>query len=396
MTAIQAAGTAEILAVLGRGDEVALTQTAEVIARLAGGRVRRLRLADDLSPGRAASQVIRTLHQPGTVTGVLPGDEMWRPLWQPVAQRSVKPVVLMPAGARPVPRRIRRVLLPLDGTARSAAAVAETAERFARGGAELVVLHVFDAETVPKFWNQHAHAGQAWEQEFLARYCALPGARLELRSGAAAEHVAKVAGDEQADMIALAWSQRLDPGRAAAVRRTILEAEVPVMLFPMPADLRTFGPAAPYRVTRSCWISTAGPRRSCAARTARPWWPTPPPVPGAGSLGRLAAECFPPDDLAQPGDRDDAGDRAVADHDGGQVVGQGRADQQRGGRIFGGGQVGRRDRGHDLAQRRGGPAGRGNPGEPAHTGDPGQRPLLPRQPVPEPRTRRHRAQPRSW
>jgi len=41
-----------------------------------------------------------------------------------------------------------------------------------------VVLHVFDAQTVPKFWDQHAHAGQAWEQEFLARYCALPGARL--------------------------------------------------------------------------------------------------------------------------------------------------------------------------------------------------------------------------
>jgi len=129
----------------------------------------------------------------------------------------------------------RRVLLPVDGTARSAAAVAGAAERFARGGAELVVLHVFDAQTVPKFWNQHAHASQAWEQEFLARYCPLPGARLELRSGTAAEHVAKVAGDEQADMIALAWSQRLEPGCAAAVRRTILEAQVPVMLVPMPA-----------------------------------------------------------------------------------------------------------------------------------------------------------------
>jgi nucleotide-binding universal stress UspA family protein len=61
-------------------------------------------------------------------------------------------------------------------------------------------------------------------------------ARLELRHGAAAEHVVQVADAEQADMIALAWSQRLDPGRAAAVRRTILEAEVPVMLIPMPED----------------------------------------------------------------------------------------------------------------------------------------------------------------
>ena len=236
MTTMEAAGTAEVLAVVGHGDEGPVTRTAEVIARLAGGQVRQLRLAADLSPGRAAGRVMRALHQPGTVTAVLAGDERSRPLWQPVAQRSAKPVVLVPAGARQLPRRIRRVLLPLDGTARSAAAVAQTAERFARGGAELVVLHVFDAQTVPKFWDQQAHAGQAWEQEFLARYCALPGARLELRSGAAAEHVVKVAGAEQADMIALAWSQRLEPGRAAAVRRTILDAEVPVMLVPMPAD----------------------------------------------------------------------------------------------------------------------------------------------------------------
>jgi hypothetical protein len=225
MTALQAAGTAEVLAVLSPGDEGPVTRKVDVIARLAGGQVRPLRLAADLSPGHAARQVIRALHQPGTVTGVLSGDQMRRPLWQPVAQQSAKPIVLVPAPAR-LSRRIRRVLLPLDGTARSAAAVAEAAERFGRGGAELVVLDVFDAQTVPKFWDQQAHAGQAWEQEFLARYCALPGARLELRSGAVDEHVAKVTAAEQADMIALAWSQRLDPGRAAAVRRTILEAQV--------------------------------------------------------------------------------------------------------------------------------------------------------------------------
>jgi len=236
MTTTGTADTAEILAVLGHGREGPVTGTAAAIARLVGGQVRLLHPAADLSAGGAARQVIRELRQPGTVTGVLIAGEASRPLWQRVAQQSAKPVVLVPAAVRDVPSRIRRVLLPLDGTARSAAAVAEAAERFVRGGAELVVLHVFDAETVPRFWDQHAHAGQAWEQEFLARYCALPGARLELRSGGAAEHVAKVAGAEQADMIALAWSQRLEPGRAAAVRRTILDAEVPVMLVPMPAD----------------------------------------------------------------------------------------------------------------------------------------------------------------
>ena len=237
MTTIEPAGVAEVLAILGHGEpEPPVAQTAAVIARLDGGEVRQVRLAAGLSPQQAARQVMRALHQPRTVSGVLASGEPSRPLWQRVAQQSAKPVVLVPAGARDQPPRIRRVLLPLDGTTGSASAIADTAERLARSGAELVVLHVFDARTVPKFWDQHAHAGQAWGQEFLARYCALPRARLELRSGAAAEHVVKVAGAEQADMIALAWSQRLEPGRALVVRRAVLDAGVPVMLVPMPAN----------------------------------------------------------------------------------------------------------------------------------------------------------------
>ena len=39
-------------------------------------------------------------------------------------------------------------------------------------------------------------------------------------------------------MIALAWSQRLEPGHAAAVRRAVLDAEVPVMLISMPRTQR--------------------------------------------------------------------------------------------------------------------------------------------------------------
>ena len=237
MTTIEPAGVTEVLAILHH-DEAGprVTETAAVIARLAGGEVRPVHLAAGLSPQQAARQVMRALHQPRTVSAVLAAGEPSRPLWQRVVQQSAKPVVLVPAEARDQPPRIRRVLLPLDGTARSASAVAGTAEQLARGGAEIVVLHVFDAQTAPKFWNQHAHAGQAWGQEFLARYCALPGARLELRSGAAADHVVKVAGTEQADMIALAWSQRLGPGHALVVRRAVLDAGVPVMLVPMPAD----------------------------------------------------------------------------------------------------------------------------------------------------------------
>jgi len=233
MTQAGDGGAAEVLAILRSHDAgPPVTETAAMIAQLVGAEVREIRLAADLSPQRAARQVMRALHRPGTVIGTLAGDAASRPLWRRVVQQSAKPVVLVPAAADR-PARIRRVLLPLDGTARSAAAVAAIAEQIARGGAELVVLHVFNAETVPMFWDQPAHAGRAWAREFLARYCGQPGARLELRHGAAAEHVLEVAGAEKADMITLVWSQRLEPGRAPIVRRAILDAAVPVMLVPI-------------------------------------------------------------------------------------------------------------------------------------------------------------------
>ncbi len=227
----------EVLAVEGDRDTgLPVDRTAEVIARLVGGEVRPLRLAAGLSPDRAAGLVERALREPGPVTAVLPADEASGPLWRSVAQRSAKPVVLIPAQAGQPPRRIRRVLLLLDGTTQSADAVAEAAERFVRGGAELVILHVFDAGTVPKFWDQQAYAEQTWGTEFLARFCTLPGTRLVLRGGAAADNVVDVAEAEQADMIALAWSQRLAPGDAAAVQPAVRDARIPVMLVPIPAE----------------------------------------------------------------------------------------------------------------------------------------------------------------
>jgi hypothetical protein len=233
----------QVLAVLGDGvTEAPVIDTAAALAEIAHAQVRRISLAGDLSAERAAAQVLGALHSPGIVLAVLARDERSRPIWRRVAQRSARPVVLVPAAARGRRPEIRRVLLPLDGTAESAAAVAGAVEQFARAGVDLVVLHVFDAETVPRFWDQAAHAGQAWAEEFLARYCAQPGGRLELRTGAAGEHVLDVAAAERADMIALGWSQQLDPGRARTVRRAVLDAVIPVMLVPMAPDGRDVGP----------------------------------------------------------------------------------------------------------------------------------------------------------
>lgn len=227
-------GRTEVLTVLrGHDAQPPVRETAEVVARLVHAGIRKISLAGGYSPQRAAGQVLEVLHQPRVVTGVLAGDSGSRPLWRRVVERAGKPVVLVPTAAEGRQPGIRRVLMPLDGTARSAAAVAAMAEQSSRAGVDLLVLHVFDAETVPKFWDQDAYAGQTWAEEFLARYLAQPSARMELRTGTVVEHVLQVAEAEQADMITLVWSQRLNPGRALIVRRTILDATVPVMLVPM-------------------------------------------------------------------------------------------------------------------------------------------------------------------
>jgi len=98
------------------------------------------------------------------------------------------------------------------------------------------VLHVFDAAAVPRFWDQAAHAHQAWTEESLARNAATAGARLELPSGSPGEHVLDVAGAVEADLIALGWSQHLDAGRSRTVRRSVLHADVPALLLPVRSD----------------------------------------------------------------------------------------------------------------------------------------------------------------
>lgn len=239
----------QVLAVLGGGEiESCVIDTASAVAEITHAQVRRVSLAADQNADQAAAQVLRALRRPGTAVAVLAGDERSRPIWWHVVQRSTRPVILVPAGARGRQHAIRRVLVPLDGTAESAAAVAETVEQFARAGVDLVVLQVFDAGNVPRFWDQAAHAGEAWAEEFLARYCAQPGVRLEIRSGVTEEHLLDVAEAERADMIALGWSQQLDPGRAPTVRRAVLDAVVPVMLVPVapgtagPSPLPQAGP----------------------------------------------------------------------------------------------------------------------------------------------------------
>jgi len=213
----------------GGGGSVAMAATA--LAELLHARVRPLRV-----PAPAADALLAELDSPLALACVLdcspdPDAACWS-----VAASADKPVVLVPPAARTIRPHIGRVLLPLDGTPESSEAVRDVAALLDHAGADLLVLHVFDTATIPKFWDQLGHAQRAWTEEFLLRTGAPSGTRMELRSGVPAEHVMDVAAHENVDLIALGWSRRIAGGRARTVRESVLHATVPVLLLPVYAE----------------------------------------------------------------------------------------------------------------------------------------------------------------
>lgn len=148
-----------------------------------------------------------------------------------------KPLVVVPPDARE-PELIDTILVPLDGSPESAAAVSRTIELARDAGIEVVVLHVREEAALHAFSDQLHHEGPAWVEEFLARFCPVPAqdVEVELRVGVPEEEVAGVAREMGADLIALGWSQELSPGRAAVVRAMLSSSAVPVLLIPLQAS----------------------------------------------------------------------------------------------------------------------------------------------------------------
>lgn len=231
---------ARLLAFTTAADDVeALHPVAEDLGAALHAEVVLQALPED--PDARIAEVLRALESPGVVLGVIPyptGETAAR-----VAEVLLccpKPVVLVRTGEAPRrTRRLSRVLVPLDGTDESAAAVGGALALFSASGLDLVVLHVMQQGSMPRFWDQPVHARQSWESEFLARFCPEPGARLELRRGVPGQGILDVADSEQADLIALGWSQPSNRGRARTVWATVTGARVPVMLIPVLPDPAT-------------------------------------------------------------------------------------------------------------------------------------------------------------
>lgn len=151
-----------------------------------------------------------------------------------MAQRTGTPLVIVPPErCRPTSRRMDRILVPLDGAPDTTAAVERVVKVFSDSGVEVVTLHVFTRDTVPRFIDQAQHGLDAWAQEFSARHEIGTCPRFVTRSGSPGQAVISLAMAEDVDLIVIGWSRNLSPGRAQVVAEVLAQTCVPVLLVPV-------------------------------------------------------------------------------------------------------------------------------------------------------------------
>jgi nucleotide-binding universal stress UspA family protein len=151
-----------------------------------------------------------------------------------VVTTARKPVFAIPPEL-PTGFAIRRVLVPLEGSLPTSYAPYEALDVSGAEHVEVVILHVLDEEEVPAFSDQPQHEWEAYGREFLARYSLWPfeHVRFETRVGHPDQHILPVAQELDCDLIALAWAQELEQGRARIVRETLRRGRIPIMLVPV-------------------------------------------------------------------------------------------------------------------------------------------------------------------
>lgn len=155
-----------------------------------------------------------------------------------VVERSVTPVLVVPPHTTVVEgsRSLGRVLVPLEGTTEGSEAVADILQRLEEAGVELLGVHVFGPADVPAFWGEPGHAERSWASQFVARWSAPPSIDLHLRRGEVADAILHLIRAETIGLVALSWSQNLEPGRAEVVRAVVAQSDVPVLLVPVDGD----------------------------------------------------------------------------------------------------------------------------------------------------------------
>ena len=157
------------------------------------------------------------------------------------------PVVLVDPTRAPGGWALRRVLALHDGSPAVSDALRPASGLVRKAGAELIVLQVACNERAqetgsiapPVYLDQVQHSWPAWSEEFLHRLaslCPLDDVRVRLLvgHGEPGNETVRVAKEESADLIVLAWMGSWD--EASTLKAVLLDAQCPIMVTRVPAS----------------------------------------------------------------------------------------------------------------------------------------------------------------
>lgn len=149
-----------------------------------------------------------------------------------LADAADKPVLLVPPEVV-APARLNRMIAAVKGTRGSSRPLRRAVEIIGQAGLDLVVVHVQDVDSIPAFSDQPQYEVAAYADEFLARHVpGAPQARAQLRFGDPVEELLAAVREENAEILAVGWTQGSRPGRGAVARVLAAQSPVPILLVP--------------------------------------------------------------------------------------------------------------------------------------------------------------------
>lgn len=146
-----------------------------------------------------------------------------------------------------IPIEIKRILVPLDGSAQPATVVPIATKLAEWSGGEVELFHVIEARsnppeeeerlTPPRYMDHSQHEWTAWEHEFVERFVqprkqeSTVPIRLYMGHGEVGDAILKFARQHHTDLIAVGWNGILDAQHAQLLVGILQESSCPLLLY---------------------------------------------------------------------------------------------------------------------------------------------------------------------
>jgi nucleotide-binding universal stress UspA family protein len=157
-------------------------------------------------------------------------------------ERTSLPVFLVRADMRPL-RAVQRLLVPLEGTPSSSAAMRFVEDRLCKPGREIIMVNVATGRApgeigslpAPCFIDQEQYEWAEWQDEFARRFSPRVGGRdqrIDVIAGDPPEAIAAAARADSADLVVLCWKGSFLAGHGRIVLRLMETSPCPLLLIP--------------------------------------------------------------------------------------------------------------------------------------------------------------------